>query len=129
MLDVFVMSSLLTLSTPGQGMLTLDGEAFGIEVTVCDLEHGFAGGRGEMGDGGTVTFMVQKFPGLDALTVTFGNEQWTARGPEGGDDPAIAPLETGRVEAMGTVSVFPPVREESVTASVDGACPALSGSF
>ena len=126
---MFFTAMALLLSTSamsaGTGTLWLDGEAYPVEVTSCAGDPETAGARGTLADGQSVTLMLQRWPGMHALSVTYDNAQWVHRGPE---DSAEAPelkrwVEDGMLKASGTVSVFPPIRQASMTVRFEGRCP------
>lgn len=112
-------------ASPGNGTLWLDGEAYAVEVTLCDRDTDTAGARGTHADGGEVSVMLQRWPGMHALSVVYDNTQWVHRGPEdSGDAPHIASwTESGQLSASGTVSIFPPIREASMDVRFEGRCP------
>ncbi|MDP4536538.1 hypothetical protein Q3O60_10090 [Alkalimonas collagenimarina] len=109
----------------GTGTLWLDGEAHSVEVTRCDRDTNTVGARGTLADGQNVTLMLQRWPGLHALSVTYDNAQWVHRGPEDSEDaPALKSwLDDGVLAASGTVAVFPPIREDSMDVRFEGRCP------
>lgn len=111
--------------SPGVGTLWLDGEAHAMEVTLCDRETDTAGALGTLADGEQVTVMLQRWPGMHALSVSYGNAQWMHRGQEDSEDaPQIASwIESRQLSASGTVSVFPPTRDESMDVRFEGRCP------
>lgn len=109
----------------GTGILWLDGEAYEVEVTQCDRDTDTAGAGGTLPDGQSITVMLQRWPGMHALSVVYDNAQWVQRGPE---DSAEAPelkhwVEDGVLKASGTVSVFPPIRQASMAVRFEGRCP------
>ncbi|SEB02992.1 hypothetical protein [Alkalimonas amylolytica] len=110
---------------PGTGTLWLDGESHPVEVTSCGVDTETAGAKGTLPDGSSVSVMLQRWPGMHALSVTYDNAQWLHRGPE---DSADAPelkrwVEDGMLKASGTVSVFPPIRQASMVVRFEGRCP------
>ena len=126
---MFFPAMALLLSTSamsaGTGTLWLDDAAHPVEVTSCAVDPETAGAQGILPNGQSVTVMLQRWPGLHALSVTYDNAQWLHRGPE---DSAEAPevkrwVEDGLLKASGTVSVFPPIRQASMTVRFEGRCP------
>ncbi|MCC5826903.1 hypothetical protein [Alkalimonas sp.] len=119
----------LLLSTsaisPGTGTLWLDGEAHPVEVTSCGVDTETAGAKGTLPDGSSVSVMLQRWPGMHALSVVYDNAQWVHRGPEGSEDaPELKRwVEDGKLKASGTVSVFPPIRQASMEVRFEGRCP------
>ncbi|AZU03619.1 hypothetical protein X907_1081 [Glycocaulis alkaliphilus] len=112
-------------ATPGTGTLWLDGEAHEMEVTMCDRDTNTAGARGALAGGDAISVMIQRWPGLHALSVVHDNAQWVHRGPE---DSAEAPdlrdwTGDGQLAASGTVAVFPPIRDATMEVRFEGQCP------
>lgn len=126
---MFSTSLALLLSTaaiaPGTGTLWLDGQAHAMEVTVCDREPATAGATGTLDDGSIVTVMLQLWPGMHALSVTYRNGQWIHRGAEDSDDqPQLRDwTEDGELAASGTVAFFPAFRNERMEVRFEGRCP------
>lgn len=127
-MSLTALALLMTTPTaaPGTGTLWLDGEAHAVEVTLCDLEPETAGGSGTLEDGSIVTIMLQRWPGLRAVSVTYDNTQWVHRGPEDDEDsPDIRSwTQDGQLAASGIVAVFPPIRQDTMEVRFEGVCPA-----
>ncbi|MCH8488769.1 MAG: hypothetical protein LAT81_02415 [Oceanicaulis sp.] len=123
---VLVAAAMLAVpdTQPGTGTLWLDGEAHAMIVTLCDHENQTAGARGELPDGSQVAIMLQRWPGLHALSVVYNNQQWVHRGPEDSEDgPRIASWGAGELSASGTAALFPPIREDAMEVGFQGLCP------
>lgn len=123
---VLITAAMLALphAEPGTGTLWLDGEAHAMTVTLCNHENQTAGARGELADGGVVTIMLQRWPGMHALSVVFDNQQWIHRGPEDSEEgPRIASWGAGELSASGIVAVFPPIRDDTMEVGFQGLCP------
>lgn len=123
---VLVTAAMLALpdTGPGNGTLWLDGEATAVSVTYCNHENQTAGARGELADGSEVSVMLQRWPGLHALTVVYDNRQWVHRGPEDSEEgPRIASWDDGELSAAGTVAIFPPIVDDTMDVALQGRCP------
>lgn len=118
---------LLSVSTmsPGTGTLWLDGEAYQVEVTSCGVDTETAGAKGTLADGSSVSVMLQRWPGMHALSVTYDNAQWVHRGAEDSEDaPELKRwVDDGVLDASGTVAVFPPIRQDTMKVRFEGRCP------
>lgn len=110
---------------PGTGTLWLDGEAHEMEVTMCDRDTNTAGARGALAGGDAISVMLQRWPGMHALSVVYDNTQWVHRGPEDSEEAPDLRDWTGdgQLAAAGTVAVFPPIREETMDVRFEGRCP------
>ncbi|WP_429911324.1 hypothetical protein [Glycocaulis sp.] len=110
---------------PGTGTLWLDGEAYAMEVTSCGQDSETANATVRREEGSGVSVMLQRWPGMHALSVVYDNGQWVHRGPEDSEDaPRLRRwVEDGVLNASGTVAMFPPIREETMEVRFEGRCP------
>lgn len=124
-LTALVLLMTTPVAAPGTGTLWLDGEAHEMEVTMCDRDTNTAGARGALANGSSVSVMLQRWPGLHALSVVYENTQWVHRGPEDSEEAPDLKDWTGdgQLAASGTVAVFPPTRDATMDVRFEGQCP------